>query len=65
MVDCSRTFKLKSRYKFIFRNKKQLNILSLKSIEKYYKVSSDAVLHLAALSGLCLFMIIKLVKVLI
>ena len=27
-------FKLKSRYKFIFRNKKQLNILSLKSIEK-------------------------------
>ena len=26
--------KIKSKYKFIFRNKKQFNILSLKSIEK-------------------------------
>ena len=44
-------FKLKSRYKFIFRNKKQLNILSLKSIEKnIIKFRPDAVLHLAALS---------------
>ena len=28
--------KVKSKYKFIFRNKKQLNILSLSSIKKKY-----------------------------
>ena len=43
--------KVKSRYNFIFRNKKQLDILSIKSIEnnlKKYKPSM--ILHLAGLS---------------
>tara|TARA_B100001057_G_scaffold167917_1_gene168656 strand:+ start:266 stop:961 length:696 start_codon:yes stop_codon:yes gene_type:complete len=43
--------KIKSRYKFIFRNKKQLNILSITSIKKnliYFK--PDCILHLAGLS---------------
>ncbi len=43
--------KTKSNYSFIFRNKKQLNILSKKSIQlniKRYK--PDYILHLAALS---------------
>ena len=43
--------KINSKYKFIFRNKKQFNILSLKSIEKNLKkFKPDAVLHLAGLS---------------
>ena len=43
--------KTKTRYKFIFRNKKQLNILSLKSITRNFKkFSPDIVLHLAGLS---------------
>ena len=38
-------------YNFIFRNKKQLNILSSKSINKNFKkFNPDAVLHLAGLS---------------
>jgi dTDP-4-dehydrorhamnose reductase len=43
--------KTKSKYNFIFRNKKQLNILSEKSINrnlKYFK--PDCILHLAGLS---------------
>ncbi len=43
--------KIKSRYKFVFRNKKQLNILSITSIKKnliYFK--PDCILHLAGLS---------------
>jgi len=41
----------KSRYKFIYRNKKQLNILSPKSIYKNFReFKPDAVLHLAGLS---------------
>ena len=41
----------KSRYKFIYRNKKQLNILSLGSIYKNFReFKPDAVLHLAGLS---------------
>ncbi len=43
--------KLKSNYKFIFRNKSQLNILSLKSIQKNFKkFKPDCILHLAGLS---------------
>jgi len=43
--------KTKTRYKFIFRNKKQLDILSLKSITRNFKkFSPDIVLHLAGLS---------------
>ena len=43
--------KFNSKYKFIFRNKKQLNILSSSSIEKNFKqFSPHAVLHLAGLS---------------
>ena len=43
--------KFKSSYNFFFRNKKQLNILSLKSIEQNLKkFKPDAVLHLAGLS---------------
>ena len=41
----------KSRYKFIYRNKKQLNILSPKSIYKNFReFKPDGVLHLAGLS---------------
>tara|TARA_B100000767_G_C19754277_1_gene532191 strand:+ start:1657 stop:2358 length:702 start_codon:yes stop_codon:yes gene_type:complete len=41
----------KSRYKFFFKNKKQLNILSIKSIRKNLKsLKPDGVLHLAGLS---------------
>ena len=43
--------KRKSKYKFIFRNKKQLNILNYSSIKK--NISSfkpDFVLHLSGLS---------------
>ena len=41
----------KSRYKFIYRNKKQLNILSPGSIYKNFReFKPDAVLHLAGLS---------------
>lgn len=41
----------KSRYKFIYRNKKQLNILSPISIYKNFReFKPDAVLHLAGLS---------------
>ncbi len=43
--------KIKSKNKIIFRNKKQLNILSLKSINKNLKkFKPDYLLHLAALS---------------
>ncbi len=43
--------KTKSRYKFIFRSKKQLNILSLKSIENNIKkFRPKIILHLAGLS---------------
>ncbi len=43
--------KIKSKYKFIFRNKKQFNILSLKSIEKNFKrFKPNCILHLAGLS---------------
>lgn len=43
--------KIKSRYKFIFTNKKQLNILSIKSIKKnFIKFKPDCILHLAGLS---------------
>ncbi len=42
---------IKSRYKFIFRNKDQLNILSLNSIKtNLKKYKPDCVLHLAGLS---------------
>jgi dTDP-4-dehydrorhamnose reductase len=43
--------KIKSRYNFIFRNKKQLNILSTQSIKKNFKLfKPNIVLHLAGLS---------------
>ena len=43
--------KIKTRYKFIFRNKKKLNILSTKSISKNIaKFKPDCILHLAGLS---------------
>ena len=43
--------KIKSKYTFIFRNKKQLNIISLRSIKKNFeKFKPDFVLHLAGLS---------------
>tara|TARA_B100001248_G_C27201467_1_gene371485 strand:- start:2 stop:703 length:702 start_codon:yes stop_codon:yes gene_type:complete len=43
--------KMKSHYKFIFRNKKQLNILSEKSIRKNFKLyKPNIILHLAGLS---------------
>ena len=43
--------KIKSKYKFLFRNRKELNILSIKSIEKNFKrFKPHFVLHLAGLS---------------
>ena len=43
--------KINSKFNFIFRNKKQLNILSLSSIKKNLKkFNPDYVLHLAGLS---------------
>ena len=43
--------KLKNKYNFVFRNKKQLNILSLKSIKKEInKFKPKILLHLAGLS---------------
>ena len=43
--------KINSKYKFVFRNKKQLNILSIKSIENNFKkFKPNYVLHLAGLS---------------
>ncbi len=43
--------KIKSRYKFVFLNKKELDILSIKSIRKNFKkFKPDCVLHLAGLS---------------
>ena len=43
--------KIKSKYKFLFKNKKELNILSIKSIEKNFKrFKPNFVLHLAGLS---------------
>ena len=43
--------KIKSNYYFIFRNKKQLNILSIRSIKKnFLKYKPDCILHLAGLS---------------
>ena len=43
--------KIKSKYKFIFRNKRQLNILSIKSIiNNFNKFKPDYCLHLAGLS---------------
>ncbi len=43
--------KIKSKYNFIFKNKRQLNILSTKSIKNnIQKYRPDCLLHLAALS---------------
>jgi dTDP-4-dehydrorhamnose reductase len=43
--------KINCRYNFIFRDKKQLNILSISSIKKNLKIyKPDSVIHLAALS---------------
>ena len=43
--------KTKSKYKFLFKNKKELNILSFQSIEKNLrKLKPDAVIHLGGLS---------------
>ena len=43
--------KIKSKYKFLFRNRKELNILSIRSIEKNFKrFKPNFVLHLAGLS---------------
>ena len=43
--------KIKSKYKFIYRNKNQLNILSSKSIKNNFrKFKPDCILHLAGLS---------------
>ena len=43
--------KVKSRYKFIFRDKKELNILSTKSIKNNFKkFKPQIILHLAGLS---------------
>jgi dTDP-4-dehydrorhamnose reductase len=43
--------KIKSNYKFIFRSKKQLDILSIKSIKKNFKIfKPNIILHLAGLS---------------
>ena len=43
--------KIKSRYKFIYRSKKQLNILSTKSIKKnFQRFKPHTILHLAGLS---------------
>ena len=43
--------KMKTKYKFIFRNKKELNILSIKSINNNIKrFKPNIVLHLASLS---------------
>lgn len=43
--------KIKTKYNFIFRNKKELNILSIKSInENLKKFKPDIILHLAGLS---------------
>ena len=52
--------KIKSNYKFFFCNKKQLNILSIKSIEKNFKkYKPDYILHLAGLSKLFFCLTIK------
>ena len=43
--------KTKSNYQFIFRNKKQLNVLSLNSVKKNFEeIKPDCILHLAGLS---------------
>ena len=43
--------KIKCKYNFIFRSKKQLNILSISSIRKNIKnFKPDCILHLAGLS---------------
>ena len=43
--------KIQSKYNFIFTNKKKLNVLSLKSINKNFKnLNPDGVIHLAGLS---------------
>ena len=43
--------KFKTKYNFIFRNKKQLDILSIKSIKfNIKKYKPDGILHLAGLS---------------
>ena len=43
--------KIKCKYNFIFRNKKELNILSVKSINKNFNTfKPDCILHLAGLS---------------
>jgi len=43
--------RIKTKYNFVFRNKKQLNILSLKSIKKNFKeFKPKCLLHLAGLS---------------
>lgn len=48
---CSALKKLKTKYEFIFTTKKQLDILSLKSIKNnFIKYKPDYILHLAGLS---------------
>ena len=43
--------KIKTSHNFFFKNKKQLNILSLRSIEKNFKkIKPDFLIHLASLS---------------
>ena len=43
--------KIKSKYKFLFKDKKELNILSFQSIQKNLrKLKPDAVIHLGGLS---------------
>ncbi len=43
--------KVKSKYKFFFRNKSQLNILSIKSLQKNIrKFKPEIIIHLASLS---------------
>ena len=43
--------KINTRYNFFFRNKRQLNILSIRSIKNNIsKYSADCILHLAGLS---------------
>ena len=51
MEDLRESLKMKTKYKFIFRNKKELNILSIRSINSNIKkFKPNIVLHLASLS---------------
>ena len=56
--------KMKSKYKFIFRNKKELNVLSIKSINNNIKkFKPNMVLHLASLSRPKINSLKKLMKI--